>query len=62
MKKDCPDKAKVPTFKRKPKIKGRKASAEDGDNETLNLACRIWEMDGDQQNEVFQAMLNDLDF
>ena len=38
MKKDCLDKAKAPAFRRKPKIKGRKASTEDGDNETLDLA------------------------
>ena len=62
MKKDCPDKAKTPAFKRKPKIEGRKASAEEDGNETLDLACRIREMDDDQRNEVFQAMLNDSDF
>ena len=62
MKKDCPDKAKAPSFKRKPKIEGRKASAEDGDDETLDLAHRIRKMDDDQRNEVFQAMLNDSDF
>ena len=53
MKEDCLDKAKVPTFKRKPKIEGRKASAEDSDDETLNLAHRIREMDDDQRNKVF---------
>ena len=64
MKKDCPDKVKTSIFKRKPKIEGRKASVEGGDNEnkTLDLARRIREMDNDQRNEVFQAMLNDLDF
>ena len=62
IKKDCPDKAKASAFKRKPKIEGRKASAEDGDDETLDLARQIREMDDDQRNEVFQAMLNDSDF
>ena len=62
MKKDCLDKAKASAFKKKPKIEERKASAEDGNNETLDLARRIREMDDDQRNEVFQAMLNDSDF
>ena len=62
MKKDCPDKAKAPAFKRKPKIEERKAFTEDGNDETLDLACQIREMDDDQRNEVFQAMLNDSDF
>ena len=62
MRKDCLDKAKALAFKRKPKIEGRKVSAEDGDDETLDLARWIREMDEDQQNEVFQAMLNNSDF
>ena len=64
MKKDCPEKEKAPSFKRKPKIEGKKASVEgsDDENETLDLARRIRDMDDDKRDEVFHAMLNDLDF
>ena len=64
MKKDCPEKGKALSFKKKPKIEERKASVEgsDNENETLDLACWIRDMDDDKRDEVFRAMLNDSDF
>ena len=40
MKRDCPEKGKAPSFKKKPKIEGKKASVKgsDDENETLDLA------------------------
>ena len=50
IKKDCLEKGKAPSFKRKLKIEGKKAFVEgsDDENETLDLAHRIRDVDDDK--------------